>query len=324
MKHTVKLVAALGLLALGNTSGWAIEADSALVDSTWLAAHLNEVVVIDVRADLEGFTAAAEYATDEQGQRVLDVVGGHIPGARPLDYAKLRSSRQIDDHTIDKLLPDAAGVEALLQPLGVNADDFLVITAPGESYEDIDMAARLYWTLKSYGHRRLALLDGGNAAWGQAGQPLPNDAAAMPERGNWQAGRLDRSWLADTGSVQASEGMTLIDARPAAQFHGLSYKKPSIKAPGHIANAHNWPPELRSEFDGLSEQLLDAQRAGRVLRTLGIDTDQGAIVYCNTGQMAAGAWFLLSEVLGRPDVRLYDGSMHEWTTRGLPTVALQP
>ena len=37
------------------------------------------------------------------------------------------------------------------------------------------------------------------------------------------------------------------------------------------------------------------------------------IAYCNTGHWAATDWFVLSAVLGRPDVRLYDGSMVEWT-----------
>jgi thiosulfate/3-mercaptopyruvate sulfurtransferase len=41
--------------------------------------------------------------------------------------------------------------------------------------------------------------------------------------------------------------------------------------------------------------------------------DGDAISYCNTGHSAAGNWFALSEVLGRPGVRLYDGSMTEWT-----------
>jgi thiosulfate/3-mercaptopyruvate sulfurtransferase len=37
------------------------------------------------------------------------------------------------------------------------------------------------------------------------------------------------------------------------------------------------------------------------------------ISYCNTGHTAALNWFVLSEILGREEVRLYDGSMTEWT-----------
>jgi thiosulfate/3-mercaptopyruvate sulfurtransferase len=59
-----------------------------------------------------------------------------------------------------------------------------------------------------------------------------------------------------------------------------------------------------------------------VLSALGIKPQAGAISYCNTGHMAAGAWFVLSEIMQIDGVRLYDGSMHEWTTLGRPVVGL--
>ena len=43
---------------------------------------------------------------------------------------------------------------------------------------------------------------------------------------------------------------------------------------------------------------------------------------CNIRQMASGMWFIQSEILGAKNVRLYDGSMHEWTTLGKPVVGL--
>jgi len=47
--------------------------------------------------------------------------------------------------------------------------------------------------------------------------------------------------------------------------------------------------------------------------------DQAAtITYCNSGQTASEGWFILSELLGNRDVRLYDASMQEWTLKKLP------
>jgi hypothetical protein len=34
--------------------------------------------------------------------------------------------------------------------------------------------------------------------------------------------------------------------------------------------------------------------------------------HCNTGHQAATNWFVLSEVLRRPGVSLYDGSLSQW------------
>jgi len=68
--------------------------------------------------------------------------------------------------------------------------------------------------------------------------------------------------------------------------------------------------------------FLGAPQYAKVMGAVGIAPKAGAITYCNTGHMAAGAWFVLSEIMGLADVRLYDGSMHEWTTLGRPVVGL--
>ena len=44
-----------------------------------------------------------------------------------------------------------------------------------------------------------------------------------------------------------------------------------------------------------------------------VKSDQDAISFCNTGHWAATNWFVLSELVGQPNVRLYAGSMVDWT-----------
>ena len=55
---------------------------------------------------------------------------------------------------------------------------------------------------------------------------------------------------------------------------------------------------------------------------MGISSQQPTIAYCNTGHLASGAWFVMSEMVGNPNTRLYDGSMHQWTLEKRPTVAV--
>lgn len=297
-----------------------------VVDAAWLKAHQDQVVILDVRDEAESWTTAPEYEKDEKtGEQKLVAAGGHIDTALAVDFGKLRVSRMVDGKKIDKMLPDRAQVQTLMQAIGLNAGKPIVITSPGEAADQIDAAARLYWTLKVYGATEMALLDGGNAAWIAAGFPV-SVAKSEAKSGDWQAAELDRSALAELADIEkalAKHKIQFVDARPLPQFLGLSFKKPSVAAGGHLAGAHNFPTDVRTRTRGIAEVFLSADEYRAVLKAQRIDARAPTITYCNTGHMAAGAWFVQSEILGADKVRLYDGSMHEWTTLGRPVRGLQ-
>lgn len=308
-------------LALFASPLWAATLPGPVVSAQWLQEHRAEVVVLDVRSDLDAFTAAPEYGTDPKtGAKVLETLGGHIPGARLVDFEKTRVSRMIDGKKIDKLLPSSDEVQALMRSLGVNAGDALVITAQGESFDEVDMAARLYWTLKTDGHRDLALLDGGNAAWVAAGYAISTDASPQLAEGDWLA-RRDPAWLAEMDDVHPGRSSPLlVDARPLQQYLGIYFKKPAVAAGGHVKGAVNFPPDVQLRPSGRAQMFMTAAQYRDVLGDIGVHPKRRVIVYCNTGHMAAGAWFVLSEIMGVKEARLYDGSMHEWTSFGRPVV----
>ena len=56
----------------------------------------------------------------------------------------------------------------------------------------------------------------------------------------------------------------------------------------------------------------------------GIDDKTAAITYCNSGHLSSGPWFLMSEVLGNKQVKLYDGSLHQWTLEKRPLAGAVP
>lgn len=301
----------------------AVELPGPVVSPQWLDQHRDAVVVLDVRNGLDSFTEVPEYKTAKDGSKKLTYVGGHVPGARPVDFNSLRVDAMIDGRKIEKMLPPREQVQALVRSWGVNQGDVLVITSPGESFDESDMAARLYWSLKVYGQTAMALLDGGNAAWGQAGLPLVGDAAAAPPAGDWTASTLHSEWVATTADLKPGKGgPQLVDARPAPQYLGLFFKKPTVTAGGHVEGAVNLAPDVRTRDAALARGFFTADRYRQVLGAVGVMPEPGSIVYCNTGHMAAGAWFVMSEVLGIAGVKLYDGSMHEWTTLGHPVVGL--
>ncbi len=271
-----------------------------LVTPEWLEANQSAVTILEIREDPN------------------DYVASHIPGSRLVEAAKIRQTRSIDGRNIPAMLPDATVIETLMRTIGVKAQRPLVIASSGRTVEDLDGAARLYWTLKYYGADELAILDGGHARWVAEGRATDN---AIPEHsvGDWSAGAPRAHLLADTKAVmQASaSGIQLVDARPLAFFHGLA-KRPVVAEYGHIPGSRVFPTELRAKPEGSAQSYLTVEDYRSILQSLQIDGDRPTITYCNTGHMGAGAWFIMSELLGNPKVSLYDGSMAEWADGSRP------
>lgn len=310
----ITLAAAMLLSACAPTQ--AATLPGPLVDAQWLQAHRDGVTVVDVRTWLDGFTQPPEYDTTEEGQRYVTQVGGHIPGARLLDYTRVRVERDVRGHSIGGRVPEAGAFQALMREAGVDGDRPIVITNPGQSTAEMDGAARVYWTLKYFGEDEVAILNGGNAAWLAAGFEASTDAAATGG-GDWTADEPRAELIAEYEDVAGAleDGATLVDARTAQQFLGVS-KKSSVKAAGHLRGAHNLPLDLRTHNQGPAAMFLGADEYRQIFRKTGIDAKPGTITYCNTGHLASGAWFIVSEIMGVDNARLYDGSMLEWTTLG--------
>lgn len=313
---------ALLALTLLSASGLAraVDLPGPVVTPQWLAAHQAEVTVLTVLEDPKAFTTAPTYVT-EGGKQVLDEVGGHVPGSLLVEFGKLRADRKIEGRAIKAMLVDRDAFQALMQGAGVPSGKPIVVVSEGATGNDLDVAARLYWSLKYYGAKRLAILDGGTTGWLAAGNAVSTDAAPAA-KGDWAASGEDKAILADSDEVaQASKaGGQLIDARPVDFYVGLSKKSSTTKA-GHIAGAVVLPPEARTRASGGAERFLDRAQYESVLKALRIDPAKPSIAYCNTGHLASGAWFVMNEVIGTP-TKLYDGSMHEWTAEDRPVVGL--
>lgn len=295
-----------------------------VVDAQWFKEHVTHVSLIDVREDLDSWTTAPEYEKDPKtGKDKLVAAGGHIDGALPLLFKQARVDRTIGDKKIEKMLPDRAYWQNLMQTIGVAKGKPIVITSPGESADEVDAAARVYWTLKFYGADDIALLDGGNAAWIASGLPV-STLTQVVARGDWEATAERSALKADINDVSKAlnEKTQLVDARPVSQYLGVAVRKPAVLAGGHLAGARNYPTDLRVRQTGIAQMFLKPEEYRQAMQAQQIDPSAPTLTYCNTGHMAAGMWFILSEILGTPGVRLYDGSMHEWTTVGYPVVGL--
>jgi thiosulfate/3-mercaptopyruvate sulfurtransferase len=224
------------------------------------------------------------------------------------DYAK-DGWRAVRDAATG-LLPDADALAKLLGSIGLAPEHHAVIVPAGVSASDFSAAARIYWTLKVAGHRKLSILDGGFAAWRSDPSRPIESGASWREATTPYPVRLDEAQRADLSRVERivkGEGGSLVDTRSAPYFEGLE-KSPQARIAGRLPHAVHY--DHTALYDAKANRLRRKDELVALLRKL---PGGPAVAYCNTGHQAATTWFVLSEILGRVNASLYDGSMSEWT-----------
>jgi thiosulfate/3-mercaptopyruvate sulfurtransferase len=267
-----------------------------LVSADWLAAHRGDadLVVLDIRSVIDGGGGEA-YAK------------AHIPGAVHSDYDK--AGWRVTREGVPFRLPSVAELEKLIGELGIDEDNHVVVVPAGVHASDFAAAARVYWTLKVAGLAQVSILDGGFAAWTAKSNPV--ESGINPPSPKIFTASIDRKLVAATAEVEQAQrdhGATIVDARPATFFLGRD-KAPHVPIYGHIGHAINL--DHASFYDPATNRLRPAGE----LAAIAAQVPAGpAITYCNTGHWAATDWFVLSEILGRKDIRVYEGSIAAWTT----------
>ena len=270
-----------------------------LVSPQWLKQRLTDpaIVVLDIRSAIDGGGAEAYAAS-------------HIPGAVHSDYDK--AGWRVTRNGVPFMVPTTAELEKLIGETGIDEDNHVIVVPAGVHATDFGSAARVYWTLKAAGHPKVSILDGGFAAWA-ADSANPVETGVNRPSAKIFSATLDKSSLADMAEVEtisASGGATLLDGRPAPFFAGKA-KASAVKIYGHIPRAVNL--DSATFYDPKTNRLRPRDELAAIAATL----PAGPVVsYCNTGHWAATNWFVLSELLGRTDTRLYSGSMVEWTHDG--------
>jgi thiosulfate/3-mercaptopyruvate sulfurtransferase len=267
-----------------------------LVSAAWLNGQLRDtnLVVLDIRSAIDG----SKPETFAQG---------HISGAVHSDYDK--AGWRVTRNNVPFMVPTTPELEKLIGDLGIDENSHVVVVPAGVNVLDFGSAARTYWTLKFAGVGNVSILDGGLAAWKTAGLPLATGAQA-PSPAIFTA-TIDSTILAlasEVETIEKSGGAALVDARPVSFFLGKE-KAPASAAYGHIPGALNI--DSAQFYDPATNRLKPKAE----LAAIAGEVPAGAtIAYCNTGHWAATDWFVLHELLGRKQARLYAGSMVEWTS----------
>jgi thiosulfate/3-mercaptopyruvate sulfurtransferase len=257
---------------------------SVLVDAEWLATHLGDSDLRVIEVDV-GPAAYDDW---------------HIDGA-----VLWNVYRDVKD--ADYRLVDTVALERLVAHSGIGRDSTVVFYGYAP--------AMAFWLMKRLGHHDVRILDCSRDAWRAAGLPW---STSVPDRrpGTYYSEREDQLVGADRAAVRAAigaPGTTLVDVRSESEYRGERFwpsggLEPSGRA-GHIPSAVHQP------IDGLYDEHGAFRPSGElrsVFSAVDLDGDDELITYCTIGGRAATAWFVLTYLLGRKGVRVYDGSWAEW------------
>jgi thiosulfate/3-mercaptopyruvate sulfurtransferase len=255
-----------------------------LVDPGWLAKHLNDPDLQVIEVDV----SRAAYDS------------WHIDGAVLWNiYTDLKDASY---HTVG-----ADALERLVARSGIGPDSTVVFYGYAPALG--------VWLMKLYGHRDVRVLDCSRDTWRAGGHPWTT-APSEPPAATCHLGGEDLRLRADRATVHGAIGqpdITLVDVRSAAEYRGECFwpsggMEPDGRA-GHLPSAVHQPIDGLYNPDG---SFRSAAELRAVFAPAILDGGRDLITYCTIGGRASTAWFVLTYLLGRDGVRVYDGSWAEW------------
>lgn len=263
-----------------------------LVSTDWVAEHLNDPTVRII----------------ESNEDPLLYPSGHIPGAVQVDWTTDLNDQVRRDY-IHK-----AGFEALMSRIGVTNDTTVVFYGDKNNW----WATYAFWVFQLFGHTNAKIMDGGRLKWEKEGRELTREVPKYAGTHYTAQERDDTRIRAFRAEVleHIEAGNPLVDVRSPGEFSGEllhmpNYPQEGALRGGHIPGARNIPwSRAANPDDGTfksAEELRDIYEHEQ-----GLTPGQDIVAYCRIGERSSHSWFVLTYLLGYPQVRNYDGSWTEW------------
>jgi thiosulfate/3-mercaptopyruvate sulfurtransferase len=259
-----------------------------IVSASWLEQNLNnpKVIVVDIR-------------------KVEDYKTGHIPNAVNAFYG----SWAITKGGMRNELPANDDLFDVIGSAGIGSDSIVVVVGKTDGTPDRTDITRVAWTLKYAGIPNVAILDGGYNKWTADKKAVSTDAV-KPKAKPYQA-KVNESLFVKKDYVMKNLGNAIIvDVREPDFYKGVK-KLDFVSKTGRIPKAVNLPPTQAYKQDGTFKDKAELRNIASGV--VGNDTTREIITYCDTGKVCTGWSFLLTELMGYKNVKVYDGSSEEWT-----------
>ena len=269
-----------------------------LVDTAWVAEHLNDPNVRIV----------------ESNEDILLYDQGHIPGAIKIDWVADLNDQVVRDYL------DREHFEKLLSAKGIGNDTTVVFYGDKNNW----WATYALWVFKLYGHKDARIMNGGRAKWIAEGRDLTKAAPSYAPASYKAPERDDKTIRAFRDQVREhikKSGVALVDVRSPQEYSGErthmpEYPQEGTLRGGHIPTAVSIPWAKAVKEDSTFKSTADLQE---LYGSQGVTPDKDVVAYCRIGERSSHTWFVLTYLLGYPQVRNYDGSWTEWGNGvGLP------
>ena len=225
---------------------------------------------------------------------------GHIPGAVLWNiYAHFKDAEYRP--------VDAATVEQIFARSGISADSTVVFYGYAP--------AMGLWLMKLYGHADVRLLNCSRDAWQCEGRAWSAEAAT-PAATVHPVGAVDRRIRAGIADVQKAiddPRAALLDVRTQLEFDGERFWPSGGQE--HGGRAGHIPGAIRLPIDEIRDErgaFVSSAELRKLFAAVDLAGEGEVISYCTVGGRACTVWFVLTYLLGRDRVRVYDGSWAEW------------
>jgi thiosulfate/3-mercaptopyruvate sulfurtransferase len=260
-----------------------------LVSTDWVAEHLDDDGIRIVEVDENpGLYAEA-----------------HIPGAIGFDWKK-----DLQDQVKRDFL-SATEFGELMGGRGISNDHTIVLYGDRNNW----FAAYTYWYFLYYGHDKVKLMNGPREKWIEEGKETTTEKPDHPAA-TFEASEGDDAIRALRDEVQAalSSDVKLVDVRSPQEYSGeliamAGYEQEGAQRGGHIPGAASIPWAQAVNEDGTFKSADDL---AELYGSKGVANGDPIIAYCRIGERSAHTWFVLHELLGKDQVKNYDGSWTEW------------
>ncbi|MDV7352692.1 sulfurtransferase [Rhodococcus oxybenzonivorans] len=258
-----------------------------LVSTEWLNAHLG----------------APGLKVVESDEDVLLYDVGHIPGAVKVDWHLDLNDPVTRDYI------DGEKFAELMSRKGISRDDTVVIYGDKSNW----WAAYALWVFTLFGHEDVRLLDGGRDAWIAENRDTAFDVPDITPTDYPVVERNDAPIRAFKDDVLAHLGKgPLIDVRSPQEYtgertHMPDYPEEGALRGGHIPSAQSIPWAKAAAPDSRFRSRTELNEIYS-----GVSAAADIVAYCRIGERSSHTWFVLTHLLGYPQVRNYDGSWTEW------------
>lgn len=261
-----------------------------LVSVDWVKEHLNDPKVKIIEVDVD--TTAYDK--------------GHVPNAIGWNWQTDLNDRVRRD------IIDPRTFSELCRRSGITNEDTVIIYGDNNNW----FAAWAVWQFKYHGHKDVRLMNGGRKKWVDVDKRETTTELPKLTRSNYTIPACDETVRAYRDEIMNTLGqgkINLVDVRSPDEYSGKVIAPPGMtetaQRGGHIPGAKSIPWAKTANDDGTFKSKADLEK---LYADAGCDFSKPTIAYCRIGERSSHTWFVLKYLLGKQNVKNYDGSWTEW------------